>query len=84
MQANAGLANLPAVALSDAEGVDATVRGDGEVDGDEHVEVMEATEEAEGARRPGRPRQRHCGRRHSRTRPRPRFPEVTFGRPVLS
>ena len=37
MQANAGLANLPAVALSDAEG---------EVDGDEHVEVMEGSEGA--------------------------------------
>jgi len=36
MQANAGLATLPAVALSDAEGLT-----DGEVDGDEHVEMVE-------------------------------------------
>jgi len=50
MQANAGLANLPAVALTDAEGVDpALVAGmEGEVDGDEHVEVMEGTEEGDG------------------------------------
>jgi SAM-dependent methyltransferase len=39
MQANAGLANLPAVALSDAEG-----GTDSEVDGDEHVEMMEGAE----------------------------------------
>lgn len=38
MQANAGLANLPAVALSDADGAT-----DAEVDGDEHVEVMEGS-----------------------------------------
>jgi SAM-dependent methyltransferase len=51
MQANAGLASLPAVALSDAEGGDAALAavGDGEVDGDEHVEVMDPTEEAEDA-----------------------------------
>ena len=51
MQANAGLASLPAVALSDAEGGDAPFAavGDGEVDGDEHVEVMDPTEETEGA-----------------------------------
>jgi SAM-dependent methyltransferase len=41
MQANAGLANLPAVALSDAEGLT-----DGEVDGDEHVEVLDGPEGA--------------------------------------
>ena len=57
MQANAGLATLPAVALSDAEGPDAPLAavGDGEVDGDEHVEVMDPTEEAEGADVDGRP-----------------------------
>jgi SAM-dependent methyltransferase len=41
MQANAGLANLPAVALSDAEGLT-----DGDVDGDEHLEMVEGSEGA--------------------------------------
>jgi SAM-dependent methyltransferase len=57
MQANAGLVTLPAVALSDADAGEPRVdsgRGahtdafDAEVDGDEHVEMMEGTEEAEG------------------------------------
>lgn len=43
MQANAGLASLPAVALTDAEGLEAGIESaaDAEVYGDEHVEMME-------------------------------------------
>ena len=58
MQANAGLATLPAVALSDAEGGEAggvsdnlapddTI--DAEVDGDEHVEMMDGGDEVSAA-----------------------------------
>jgi SAM-dependent methyltransferase len=55
MQANVGLATLPAVALSDAEGgeppapgLDGAAEGlDTEVDGDEHVEMMDGSDEAE-------------------------------------
>jgi SAM-dependent methyltransferase len=43
MQANAGLANLPAVALSDAEGIDAegSLADDGDVDSDDNLEMVE-------------------------------------------
>jgi SAM-dependent methyltransferase len=58
MQANVGLATLPAVALSDAEGVEPGAESeasipaealDAEVDGDEHVEVMDGSEESVAA-----------------------------------
>jgi SAM-dependent methyltransferase len=43
---DAGLAALPVAALTDAGGSDPSAVGpDGEVDGDEHVEMMEGTEE---------------------------------------
>jgi SAM-dependent methyltransferase len=54
MQAGAGLASLPAVALSEVDGVGAQESSaDGEVDGDEHLEVMEG--EASPAEDDGEP-----------------------------
>jgi len=51
MQANAGLATLPAVALTDAEGLEAGSESaaDAEVYGDEHVELMDGEADASAA-----------------------------------
>ena len=51
MQANAGLATLPAVALTDAEGLEAGAESaaDAEVYGDEHVEMMDGDADAAAA-----------------------------------
>jgi SAM-dependent methyltransferase len=49
--ADGGLENLPAAALSEAEGVDPSVVAglEGELDADEHVEMMDGTDEGEDA-----------------------------------
>ena len=51
MQANAGLATLPAAALTDAEGLEAgsDSAADAEVYGDEHVEMMDGEADATAA-----------------------------------
>ncbi len=51
MQADGGLANLPAAALSDAEGADPAFAAgvDGELDADEHVEMVEGADDGEDA-----------------------------------
>jgi SAM-dependent methyltransferase len=47
MAASEGLADLPAAALTDAASADTATEGaEGELDGDEHVEMMESTDDA--------------------------------------
>jgi len=49
MEADGGLADLPAAALSDAEVLDPALAmaADGEVDGDEHVEMVDGTDDSD-------------------------------------